>query len=297
VNKKIFIFTDCDLDGAGSYLMFKWFVRDRIPYKALRVNDFKGYFQKWYKDNGKKYDRIYVLDLDVSQEGVDYIDKKNVTIIDHHESHVENKSKYKNATTMIQKYSSCTKLIYNIFSKHYDKDLTDEQKMLVLSVDDYDSYELKLPISYEMNLLFWNYQGDRINKFVQEFGTGFQGFTDSQHNIIKYYKNKFKSVKQTLTVYTANLPISKKEYKVVSTFADTFINEIADHIIKEQQADIGFVVNLTSKKVSLRKSKTCPVNLGELAGKLFETGGGHADAAGGLINDNFLKLTKIFKEV
>lgn len=296
-DKKIFIFTDCDLDGAGSYLMFKWFIRDYIPYKAVRVNDFKKVFLSWFKNNGKKYDHIYILDLDISQDSLEVVDRKNITIIDHHKTHIENKSKYKNATTLIQEYTSCTKLIYNIFSKNYNKDLTDEQKLLVLGVDDYDSYELKLPFSYEMNLLFWNYQGDRIKRFLQEFGTGFSGFTNEQRKIINYYKDKFKVVKDGLDVYRMDLSIAKKKYSIVSTFADTFINEVAEHIISDNKADIGFVVNLKSKKVSLRRSKGCTVDLGKFAGDLFEVGGGHEASAGGIINDKFLALTKLFQQI
>jgi hypothetical protein len=296
VKKNIFVFTDCDLDGAGSYLMFKWFIGNNIPYKITRVNDFKEVFTLWYKTNKNKYDTIYILDLDVSQECLELIDKKNVTIIDHHKTHVENKAKYKNATLMIQEYTSCTKLLYNIFSKHYKTKLTDEQKLMVLYIDDYDSYELKYPNSYNVNLVYWNYQGDRLGKFLIDFDKGFNGFTDIQKNIINFNKQKFKAIKNGLDVHIANdISIGKNKYKLVSVFADSYINEIADHIIKNYKADIGFVVNLKTKKVSLRKSKECKVDLGALAVKLFDSGGGHEYAAGGLINKNFLKFSLMFK--
>ena len=296
VKKNIYVFTDCDLDGAGSYLMFKWFIRDYIPYKITRVNDFKTVFAPWYEINKDKYDNIYILDLDVSQECLDLVDKKNITIIDHHKTHVENKAKYKNATTMIQEYPSCTKLLYSIFSKHYKKKLTDEQKLMVLYIDDYDSYELKFPNSYNMNLVYWNYQGDRLGRFIEDFGKGFNGFTDLQKNVINFNKSKFKAIKNKLDVHSASkISIGKIKCKLVSVFADSYINEIADHIIKNYKADIGLVINLKTKKVSLRKSSTCKVDLGALAGKLFDSGGGHEYAAGGLINDKFLQFSKLFK--
>lgn len=296
MKKNIYVFTDCDLDGAGSYLMFKWFIQDYIPYKITRVNDFKNTFEPWYETNKDKYDTIYILDLDVSQECLELVDKKNITIIDHHKTHVENKSKYKNATTMIQEYPSCTKLLYSIFSKHYDKKLTDEQKLMVLYINDYDCYELKFPHSYNMNLIYWNYQGDKLARFLDDFGKGFNGFTDAQKNIINYNKSKFKSIKNNLDVHIATkVPIQGQKCKMVSVFADSYINEIADHIIKNYKADIGIVINLKTKKVSLRKCKNCNADLGKLATKLFDSGGGHEYAAGGLINEKFLKLSSLFK--
>lgn len=294
--KNIYVFADCDLDGAGSYLMFKWFVQDEIPYTITRVNDFKAVFEPWYKKNKDKYDTIYIVDLDVSQECQELVDKKNVTIIDHHKTHAKNKDKYKNATVMVQEYPSCTKLLYNIFSKHYKKKLTDEQKLIVLYVDDYDSYELKFPNSYNMNLVYWNYQGDRLARFINDFDKGFSGFTDLQKRIISFNKTKFKSIKNKLDVHVARgVPIGKSKYKLVSVFADNYINEVADHIIKNYKADIGFVINLKTQKVSIRKSKECSMDLGAFATKLFGSGGGHECAAGGLINENFLKLSSLFK--
>ena len=93
--KKTFIFTDVDLDGAMSYLLFLWFRKSHIPYITTRVNDFGGSFGGWLKYHDQNdYDNVYILDLDVSDH-IDLVDHKNVVIIDHHDSHVRNKHKYK----------------------------------------------------------------------------------------------------------------------------------------------------------------------------------------------------------
>ena len=151
-----------------------------------------------------------------------------------------------------------------------------------------------------MNLpiVFWNYQGDRLSKFLNDFGAGFNGFTDLQKNVIIYNESKLKTIKNDLKVHVANdVPIGKTKYKLVSVFVDSFINEVADHVIKNYKADIGFVVNLKTKKVSLRKAKSCDIDLGHLATKLFDAGGGHAEAAGGLINEKFLNFSKLFHPI
>jgi oligoribonuclease NrnB/cAMP/cGMP phosphodiesterase (DHH superfamily) len=296
--EKYFIFTDCDLDGAGSYIMFPWFTGKFPDRMALRVNDFESKYKHWVSQgNLNKYDRVFILDLDISRvDCIELVDNEKVTIIDHHQTHVDNKHVYKHAKTHIEKYPSCTKMVYNMFKKG-GKDLSTEQKMIVAMVDDYDSYTLKIPQSYHLNLLFWNYQGDRVEKFINEFGSGYKEFTDEQKTIINFYQKKLENIKKDLSVHWAEIPIGDKTYKFISVFADECINEVADHIIKNYKADVGVVVNLKSNKVSLRRSKKCELSLGNLAEKLFDQGGGHDEAAGGVLCETFLKFSSIFKQM
>ena len=292
--KKYFIFTDCDLDGAGSYLAWVYCTGTFPDKMAVRVIDFESKLRQWIaKGNLDKYDEVIVMDLDVSRIGCfDLLDNKKVTIIDHHQSHLDNIEKYKHANTFIYNAPSCTKIVYNMFKKA-DCDLELEKRLLLAMVDDYDSYTLKLPFSYHLNLLFWNYQGDRVEKFCRDFAAGYTGFTKDQQNIISFYLRKLENIKSSLDVHTA-MVIINKQYKFVSVFADQCINEVADHIIKNYKADIGFVVNLNSGTVSLRRHNDCNVKLGRFAEKLFDQGGGHDYAAGGLICEKFLKFSKLF---
>jgi nanoRNase/pAp phosphatase (c-di-AMP/oligoRNAs hydrolase) len=230
----------------------------------------------------------------VSQDSLDLVDHKNVAIIDHHDTHCQNADKYKNATTIIELCTSCAKLIYTKF-KHVNN-ISPHQQYLILLADDYDSYELKLKDSYNLNVVYWAYQGDRFEKFKRDFFNGFFEFNKFQHNIIKFNEKKLNSLKQTIDVFEATIPIQNTPVKFVSTFAESCINEIAEHIIQKHNSDIGLVVNLKSGKVSLRKSSKCDVHLGNLAKKLLN-GGGHEYAAGGTLSDSesFVSLTKLFK--
>ena len=178
-HKRNFIFTDIDLDGAMSYLLFEWYNKKRIPYIATRVTDFRASFSGWLKHHKlTDYDTVYILDLDVSNECQELVDKPNIVIVDHHESHVQNKHKYKKAKTFISTDTSCARLLYKLLYSKSDEPLSDEYKKLVLLVDDYDSYSLKVPNSHELNTIFWNYQGDKVKKFVEDFGSGFHEFAD-----------------------------------------------------------------------------------------------------------------------
>lgn len=295
-NKKYHVFTDCDLDGAGAYFVLKNTTKESYTYTVARVVDADVKIGAWFeKNNINDYEMIYILDLDISQhaELMKIVDRKNVTIIDHHSSHIERADQYKHARINIQKETSTTKMVYKQFNGA--NLLSPRQKLLVLMVDDYDAYKFKIPNSYELNIVFWSYQGDRVEKFLNDFETGFHEFKQTHKNIISFYVKKLKNIISTLDVHTAQVSIHGKKRKIVAVFATSCINDIASHIINNYKSDIGFVVNLNTNKVSLRRSKTCDVNLASLAEKLFDVGGGHEDAAGGVMCEKFLTFTKIFK--
>ena len=296
---KVHIFTDCDLDGAMSYLTYCWFNKP-TPVTVTRVDNLLKSYKLWLKShNPDDYEAIYFMDLDTTQDDelLTLIDRDNVIVIDHHTTHVENINNYKNATVHVREYTSASRLVYKIFSDTTDVTITDQQKLLILLVDDYDSYNLKIPNSYELNVLFWNYTGDRLKKFFTEFQTGYNGFNDQQRNAIQFHKKKLHNIKNNLQIYTTQLPIKKDTYKIVSTFADACINEVADHIISEHSADIGLVINIKSGKVSFRKNSSCDVDLSKLSQSMCDVGGGHSFAAGGVICDKFLELSKIFTPI
>ena len=136
-----------------------------------------------------------------------------------------------------------------------------------------------------------------MKKFISEFGDGFSRFNDQQKNAIHFHKKKLQNIKDSLQVFETQLPIKSLKYKVVSTFATSCINEIADHIIKLYDADIGLVINTKSNKVSFRKSVDCDVDLSKLSQTMCNSGGGHSFAAGGLLCDKFMEISQLFTPV
>jgi len=293
---KCHVFTDCDLDGAGSYHILTRIFNKKIPFTVARVNDIPAKITSWLANHDiADYERIYILDLDLSQypDIQKLVDRTNVTVVDHHKQHIDQRNDYKYAETIITSETSTCKLIY----KHSDGKniLTDEEKLLVLMVDDYDAYKFNIPNSYELNIIFWSYQGNRVDRFQEDFPGGFTGFTSQQTNIIQFYKKRLENIKSSLQVHRADIPIKGTTYRMVSVFADAYINDIADHIIQNYKCDIGFVVNLKSNKVSLRRSKECTIDLSWLANTLFDEGGGHEAASGGIICESFLTFSQLFK--
>ena len=298
---KKMIFTDCDLDGIGTYLIFKWFTKYDGDVEICSQSNFRKTYTAWCKKNNPDdYDKIYLFDLDVSQTNMDLVDRKNMVIVDHHETHVENVDKYKHAKCIVKVYSSCCKLLYTLLkSKYKDVNLTDQQKLLMLMVDDYDSYELKLKNSYNLNVVLWNYVGNRAQQFERDFSSGFNGFTQTHLNIIHLNNKKVARVLSELEVFKGKLPISGKEYKIYATMSSTSLNEVAHHVIsKYDDCEICMVVNLNTKRVSFRKNKEKipDLDLGPLA-KTIAEGGGHRDSAGGSLNEKIMTLTSMLTPV
>lgn len=298
--KKIAVFTDCDLDGLGTMAVFKWFTGLTVDHQICSQSNFRKTFTKWaVRNNPEKFDKIYIFDLDVSQSNLDLVDHINFTIIDHHDTHVANENKYQNATTILKDYSSCCKLLYSLFKAKYpDKALTDEQKLLILLVDDYDSYELKIKDSYNLNVIVWNYVGDRAGQFMRDFGNGFYGFNESHLNMIHLNNKKVRRILSELEVYKGIIPIAGKEYKIYAATSDTSLNEVAHHIINEFDCEICMILNLKTKRVSFRKNKEKipDLDLGKLAQTIAE-GGGHINSSGGQITDKVITITKLLQPV
>lgn len=296
-SRDIFVFTDCDLDGAMSYLILQWLIGADIKYIVTKVSAFRDTFDAWYKNNAGKYKQIYILDIDVSDH-TDLVDRENIVIFDHHDTHVRNIAKYKYAKTFVKSETSCAKLIYQILSRVSPHSISNHQKLLISLVDDYDSYTRKVPTSCELNSLFWTYSGNRVDRFINEFSQGFTGFNDEQQRIINFKKKAFESTVDDLEIYKLNnFEFSGGKYSVVSTIATSDINEIAQVIIDRYSCDIAIVINTRSGTVSFRKDRKCDVDLSILAGSVCATGGGHTASAGGKLDEKFLTFSKIFERI
>lgn len=287
----IAIWTDNDLDGAGSALALQLMYGDnRANFSVFDVNDgnFAGTYKGWAAANYDNFDRIYIVDVWVPDEIVSVVDHEKVVIIDHHKSHVDVKDRYKTAKVIIEDCSSCCKLILQKFGKVLDKTLTQAQKELFGLVDDYDSYSLVYPDTLKLNSIYHSYNAPKGEKFIQRFKNGVGSYTSHEQNAYKLFCNKLKDAIDNATYFKGQI----KGYSVISCVANSSINELAHYALKKHNADIAIIVNTASQKVSFRKKKTgCDMKLNKLAEILCD-GGGHEYAAGGTITSQFLNFTK-----
>lgn len=295
--KNIHVLTHHDLDGVVSLMIVKWaFPKANVTYTAFGSSNsekIKRNFMDWEQEHYNKYDKIFILDLDVS-DLYRILDKEKVFVIDHHKSHVENLKniKIKNANIAVTEYSSNAKLMTKLFKKIYNLKLAKAQSKLIVFTDDYDSGENLISTSRDINTLFWNLE-KKFETFQNDFYKGFSGFNQRQRNIIDLHKRNFKKLKETLQVYHIKTKIQNQERTIYATFADNSINEVADVLLYDYKGDIAIVVNSKTQHVSIRRSKntTGDLDVSLLASKLCD-GGGHEYASGGVITDRFLIFTK-----
>jgi len=284
------VWTDTDLHGAGATLVLKWLYKDA---KTFSINDvseytFTGKF-KGAEQSLDHYDKVFVVDLDLTPEQIKLADHHNVVVIDTHRGHIKHKHLYKEAKIIIDdSYYSCVNLMLDKFNKHLQH-LTDNQKLLLEYISTYDWYNTKHKESLKLNAVYYNLNSPKTEKFIEAFIDGYREFTIHEKNAIKLYFKKFKDQIDSGQVFTGMI----KDYSVVATFANYAINELAHFLIKKYSTDISIIVNTQAKTVSFRRSKESDVDVSILAKKICE-GGGHASSAGGKLTEQFANLTKTF---
>lgn len=294
--KNIFIFTDRDLDGAGCVLAVKWAQPTaNIKFTSANELNFKETFIKWWTiaDNRHNTDQIFICDINVAADYADILDDPKVCIVDHHSDKSAVKHLYKRAILVCDKAAkSSARLMVNLLSPS----LAPPKIELLDLIDDYDSNTLKYLNSIDLNTIFFAMQGDRVAAFVKQYINGFTPWTLEQQNILKFHNLKLQQVEENLKIYTVEVTLDGTPRKIFSTFADYSVNDIARYIIDKYNADITLVINLKNKTVSFRKNKTCNYDISKLAKQLVD-GGGHENAAGGVLSDKLLTFSKLFKEV
>jgi oligoribonuclease NrnB/cAMP/cGMP phosphodiesterase (DHH superfamily) len=285
---KIFVVSHMDVDGVVSYMVLKWYFGRDLDVMFTTPQKFGDEFALWSKENFDKYDKIFILDLDVS-ENQELVDFDKVVVVDHHTT---NDADYKNAKTKIEECTSAARLAYQMFSKLPNANFTRAQKALIAMADDYDSYTLKIPQSKELNILLFESQRKPFN-FIEDFKDGYVGFNETQKNTITLHKRKLHKILDELKTFHNNIKIQDKLRHVVAGFASECINEVAEYLIKTYEADLAIVVNLSSGHVSFRKDndKNEDLDVSKVAQTLCE-GGGRAETAGGTITEAFQHFTK-----
>ena len=287
---RICIWTDNDLDGAGSALIIKKIYTETYKDSVVEINEvndntFVSKFKAWYPSR-QQYQKIYITDHHIQEELVELVDQPNFVIIDHHKSHVDLKDRYKQAKVIIEDTTSTVALLIKTFKVETKTFATPEFLDLLAAIDDYDCYKLNHKHSLNLNAIFGTYSRPRSASFIANFENGMRSFTLLEKNAIKIYFNKLKDQLQNTEYFTGMI----KQYTVTGCFATHAINEVAHFTLKRFNTDIVIVINPVTKNVSFRRSRTCDAKLNILAEKLCE-GGGHEAAAGGKLTNTFLKFT------
>lgn len=290
LREDLYLFTDCDLDGAGCYYVLRKVIGCEFKHTQTTEKNFRTDFLNL--ENKEKYKKIYICDLAVIENNLDIIDLPNVVFINHRGVESYNDLIIKNLRQESVNSPSCTMLLYKKLKEKLKTPFTKEEKILIALINDYDSYELKFPESKNLHFLFSSFEGDRLIKFYNTFATGFTGFNETQENIINNIHAKINNAFTALRVFKGNIKVGNNKIEICSTFNNIFPSEICDKLIQTYKCDVAISVNLNNSGVSIRKNKNTSINLGKFAKKIFD-GGGDDCVAGGKITKAFLELSKL----
>lgn len=294
MSKCYHIFTHNDFDGAVSLLAFMWARPEGIfHFEPLNNMDLEDKL-RIHLDNTCDDPSIVVLDLALRDELVPILNRKGVTIIDHHKSSERFIEKFDKAKVFYKDFSSCALLVRKLLAAT-SPELTIEQKLLIALADDFDCYRLQLPDSYDLNILFWSEYRGKFAKFIKDYQKGFKPFTPEQKRAIAYIKKEAVEEAEKVDIFYGELLVGGKKKKVIAGMTQRLVPMVMDHLIKKHTPDLFFFININTQKVSLRQcTKEDPIDIGLFAEKICD-GGGHEFAAGGKITPLFLEITKNLK--
>ena len=290
MSKNIQVITHLDLDGVVSYLVLCWLYGQKLDVIGTTPKKLEEDYDKLLK-SGKKLDRLYLLDLDVSKIG-SLIDLPTTAIFDHHKTNIY---PFKQAVTKIYNETSCAKLIYDSLFKHTNKTLTNNQKTLIALADDWDSNTKSPPLSEGLNIVYHS-MTNKFNSFVEDYYEGFKQFDKFKQNTILLYKKHRNEYLNQLVPFIGLVDFDEqKDIKIGAVFCDKFIQECCDWLLTNHNVDVAIAVLIEQQRIAVRRNKNCnKIDVSKFVQRIA-SGGGHEAAAGGNLTDEFVEFTKMLK--
>lgn len=288
--KRLIISHIADPDGVTPIILSK-LVFEEIDYILSENKDVNDNV----KNNLDKYDFIYVVDLNISEELADFIEenyKDKIMIIDHHLS-CNNMNKYSFIEVNAEGKESGTSLYYKYLLNNYNNDLLNREstEMLVEYVRTMDIYDFSKTSKEEaekLEMIFKIYGKDRfIDKFYNVIINDLELYSKEDLNLVELEKERIKRYIEEKDF----MEISLDNKRVGVVFAERYISELGNYLInKYDYLDYIVLINM-DKKISYRGNGK--VDLSVIAKKFG--GGGHVNAAGNCLPSDLKE--KVIKEI
>jgi oligoribonuclease NrnB/cAMP/cGMP phosphodiesterase (DHH superfamily) len=290
-DKNIQVITHTDLDGVVSYLVLCWLYGQKLNVLGTTPRKLEQDYDKLVA-SGKKWERLYFLDLDVSNIG-EKIDSKNTVILDHHKT---NLYPFKHAITRIYNETSCAKLIYDTFFKQTNKSITPAQKTLIALADDWDSHTKATTLSESLNIVYHS-TSNKFHSFVEDYYNGFAPFDKFKQNTIALYKKHRDEYLQQLSPFVGNVEIENAKATIGAVFCDKYVQECCDYLFQQHGVDVAIAVMVDQKRIAVRRNSTnTTIDVSKFVQRIAN-GGGHEAAAGGNLTEEFAEFTKMLKPI
>ena len=288
--KRLIISHIADPDGVTPIILSK-LVFEEIDYILSENKDVNDNV----KNNLDKYDFIYVVDLNISEELADFIEanyKEKIMILDHHLS-CNNMNKYSFIEVNAEGKESGTSLYYKYLLNNYNNDLLNREstEMLVEYVRTMDIYDFSKTSKEEaekLEMIFKIYGKDRfIDKFYNVIINDLELYSKEDLNLVELEKERIKRYIEEKEF----IEISLDNKRVGVVFAERYISELGNYLInKYDYLDYIVLINI-DKKISYRGNGK--VDLSVIAKKFG--GGGHVNAAGNCLPSGLKE--KVIKEI
>lgn len=277
---KVFAWINSDLDGTGcAVLLGNMFTK--FEYEPIFFGDFENKYNEWIDENVSKYDKIFIIGMPLDQSMINRLDDYKIIFVSDTDDIRLNAY---NSTLIKESCTSCSKLLYKKFKPNVEFDL--KIKQYIAFVDDYNSYKLKFQESKYINAIYRKSGTRKFNFIVNRFWNGYDGLTNKELKLAESFFNEINNELSGLTLYVGE----HMGYKIISTFTNMSVNEIAAGLLENYDHDVIIIVNLSSKFVSFRKRETSKADIKFLAENLC-SGGGSENSSGGKITAKFLEFT------
>jgi len=273
---KICVLTHCDLDGIGCAIVLgHLYGKDNINFTSLGYKNIVPYIQTFIEEGiYHNYDKVFITDLSFSKEDFDRIFPagelpKNVIWVDHHET-----SKHaKNKKNVWWDDTKCgTSLLYKMVSKHRPKAVEGISK-LVEVIEDYDLFFQKIPMSKDLNRLYFWMWG---KKFYERFFNGDLEFNPAEISYVEKYKKMIKGIQEETEWHLFG------DGKLCFATVPNHHHDVAEYIYEEANLVGSVILNQKLKALSVKGVKDYirknDLSIGDFCEKY--AGGGHREVGG-----------------
>ena len=312
VRRMIKLFSHNDLDGFGAPLLLKavqpvMFADTEFDMTNCGAGRIDDEFARWMRTpEASRFTDVYIMDMtpdsDYTFQQLNSNFANHWLVFDHHESEAGLRSKYAaNSVTAADPTvnPSATSLVWDWLKQqpHFadlGKTRQAELAYLVELIRAYDTWdwqndpemgETERTAADNLDQLFWFYPLQDSASFVEDvLAAGWDDYQQKNRLLIrtlnerraKYLKGHLKDMLKTT--------IDGHQFGVV--YADDYKSEIA-HELLEQNPEVDAALVVSPVSVSLRSNGK--LDVAKFAEKYFN-GGGHADAAGGRLTVNPVKV-------
>ena len=291
MSSNMHVITHSGLDGMGCLLIMLWvFSNTNITYS--HVHSRADLLEVLKKKSLTSYEKVFILNLNITEEHLPYIDKPNVVYISHH--NLASNIVFNKAKKVTKSFSSNILFTYNLFKPQLSN-ISNAQKQLIAQIHDYESNQLQLQSSIELNKLFKSHYTNNLSLFIKDFYNGVHSLTDLQLQAINIYNKKIADTLNNLVAFEATAFIQGASRYIIAAFAE-YADEIASFLTKKYNPDIVMLIDTKKYRVNIKRCAKSNIDVSILC-QLLCDGGGHESVAEGGLTEKFMNFSKLFQPV